>query len=646
MATQRPNVLLASMPWAPMQEPSLGLSILSAVLKTAEINHCTKYFNLLLLNYLKPSTYIQIADIQGINEFLFSSVFEEHISAGQIQSLDSTFKSLLRGNHGIPGVTSSAGYFEYFLTIRNRIIPQFLDDCLHYILQNNFTVVGFTCMFDQTIASLALAKLIKEKRPETLICFGGYALEGAVGDELLRSFDCVDIISFGDGEPVINKLANYSVGLAELKQIPNIKYRTNDRQNRVISSNCKVKISLDDSPTPDYRDFFTNLREMETQHKIKITPAALSLETSRGCWWGQKSHCIFCGIDEDTLTYRQKNPAKVIEMFRQMHVEFPDVMFRLVDYILPHTYFKTVLPELATIQPRLKISCEMKSNITFEKFELLKNAGFIQVQPGIESFSSSILRKMKKGVTGIQNILTLKLGKRLGFKVDWNFLYGFPGDKIEEYQSLLQVIPLLYHFNPPNSCTNVLLTRFSPLEVEHDNFGVDSVKAHKTYEAIFSQRYRDEIKFNINNYCYIFDMCWTNGDELEVIFRLLDAQINYWKTTQANEKCYLYHYLSGDEVVFVDNRLLKKSPEVTRLSWRHAFVYNAMDTQIMRSDTLAKNYADSFETNDLPEILKDLLDRRLIFAENDKFIGLSIAVSEERELHDRRDAYFVQNNYL
>ncbi len=37
-------------------------------------------------------------------------------------------------------------------------------------------------------------------------------------------------------------------------------------------------------------------------------------ETSRGCWWGQKKHCTFCGLNPLGMNYRAKSPERAVEI--------------------------------------------------------------------------------------------------------------------------------------------------------------------------------------------------------------------------------------------------------------------------------------------------------------------------------------------
>ena len=125
------------------------------------------------------------------------------------------------GNVGLT-LRSPADFGKMLIRIRHEGVPQFLADCAEEILAYEPTMVGFTCLFDQTMASVALASLIKEASPETLVVLGGYALEGPPGLEVLRAFPHIDAIAVGDGEPVIGPLARASVGDAVLHEIPGV----------------------------------------------------------------------------------------------------------------------------------------------------------------------------------------------------------------------------------------------------------------------------------------------------------------------------------------------------------------------------------------------------------------------------------------
>lgn len=74
-------------------------------------------------------------------------------------------------------------------TVRHvrRLIPAFFEDTLNAIEWDEIQFVGFTSVFQKHVASLAFARILKERYPHLTIVFGGANVEGPMGRGLLRS---------------------------------------------------------------------------------------------------------------------------------------------------------------------------------------------------------------------------------------------------------------------------------------------------------------------------------------------------------------------------------------------------------------------------------------------------------------------------
>ena len=108
---------------------------------------------------------------------------------------------------------------------------------------------------------------------------------------------------------------------------------------------------------------------------------------------------------------------------------------------MPRSYFKTLLPRLATELPGIQVFYEEKSNLTLDQVEALRKAGVCDIQPGIEALSSALLTRMDKGVTARQNIALMRYARAVGLTLTWNLLYAFPGDHVEDYEETLRSCP-------------------------------------------------------------------------------------------------------------------------------------------------------------------------------------------------------------
>src|SRR6185503_17197707 len=66
-------------------------------------------------------------------------------------------------------------------------------------------------------------------------------------------------------------------------------------------------LDLDEVPAPDYEPYYRQLRAHPATAAVSPT---LLVETSRGCWWGVRSHCTFCGLNGATMAFRSKTPDR------------------------------------------------------------------------------------------------------------------------------------------------------------------------------------------------------------------------------------------------------------------------------------------------------------------------------------------------
>src|SRR6185295_3125904 len=208
--------------------------------------------------------------------------------------------------------------------------------------------------------------------------------------------------------------------------------------------------SMDDLPLPDFAEYYEQ-REYFLPDSVVAKGGNIWLpyESSRGCWWGQKHHCTFCGISDSAITFREKSPERVIEDLEILTARHPTNKLCVVDWIMPASYFRELLGPLEAEVPNLHTFYFVKANLSLDNVVALKKAGAAIIQPGIEALSSSLLRRMDKGVSTSQNIALLRYARSVDLAVTWNLLHSFPGDELHEFEETLKLLPLLRHLHPP-----------------------------------------------------------------------------------------------------------------------------------------------------------------------------------------------------
>lgn len=475
------GVALVSMPFAVCAMPPIGLGMLKARLLEEGLA-CTIYdFNLDFLPLIDSDLKVA-ARLHDEIAYLWDFMPGEWLfSPSAQQSSDEAY--LMRLVHATELRT---GIADLLRTLRQRTI-EFTDHCAAQVVAAGHDVVGLTSSFMQTQPSIALAARIKELAPDTKILFGGSNAFGPMGRASLAQFPVLDVVARGEADDIIVRVvrAVREEPGYNLRDIGGISFRSGD--SLVESAAAESIPNVEMLPVPDYFDYFSRLTCLEAAHGPSGLPHFIPFETARGCWWGAKSHCTFCGLNADRMTFRSKSPGAALSLVRELRRRHGIDRFFAVDNIIDHSYYESLLTDLAREPGRLLLHYEIKSNVRRSHVQRLWDAGVTKVQPGIESLSTEILQLMRKGVTAIQNVRTLKLLTEYGMTVTWFILYGFPGERLEPYEQMARLIPCLMHLVPPRELAPVYLERFSPYHMNPQSFGIEISGPAEWYRHAFPQ---------------------------------------------------------------------------------------------------------------------------------------------------------------
>jgi ribosomal peptide maturation radical SAM protein 1 len=197
----------------------------------------------------------------------------------------------------------------------------------------------------------------------------------------------------------------------------------------------------------------------------------------------------------------------------------------------------------------MELFYETKSNLSFEQLRVLRLGGVRSIQPGIESFSNKVLRLMRKGSTGLQNIQLLRWSEELGISVSWNILYGFPGEPPFEYARMAELIPLLVHLQPPAFCEPVRMDRFSPMFMGREEFRVGSFRPMPAYNYIFPLE-RPELE----RLAYFFEFDYSDGRKPSDYVKELTSEVEDWAILHHRESPQLNLFQAGPVCLINDTR--------------------------------------------------------------------------------------------
>ncbi|MEU6476507.1 RiPP maturation radical SAM C-methyltransferase [Streptomyces sp. NPDC047017] len=533
------RVLLVNMPWSPIDLPSLALGILKRSVDErvpgaeAEVLHA----NLEFTDWITARTeftgddyeyYALSSYFMGCGDWVFSSALyddpawrEEEFTAVMRGKLKKSRMEMTRALH--------------------RVVPEFVDEIARRIVAHAPDVVGFTSTFQQNAAALACARRVKQLAPHIVTVMGGANCDGAQGAAVHRNFPFVDHVVRGEGEAAFPQLLTALGDGLDLAGVPGLCHRGPDGES-VANPMATRPLPPAAILPPDYSGYFERLAASVARNWVE---PKLVVEGARGCWWGEKHHCTFCGLNGSFMEFRSKSPdtfyEEIVELARRHRV----LDMYVVDNILDMGYLTTVLPRIIESPYDLRLHIEIKANMRRPQLRTLAEAGMIYVQPGIESLNDRVLDLMDKGVSGCQNVRMLRDGAETGLSVAWNYLHGFPGETTADYEPVIAQIPALEHLDPPvDLSARIAIERFSPY-FERPELGFTGLRPEEHYRFTY-----DLPEEELYDLAYVFEAP-ARGIGEPTVTALNDA-LAAWKKHHADAR--LTHEDLGDRIVLISRR--------------------------------------------------------------------------------------------
>ncbi len=457
------SIALIVPPVHTVARPSLGLSSLQASLVAAGHLTRTHYLNLTFAESVGPdlNEWLCIeADFQWlIGEWIFARLVRPRPAA----SLDDRYFRDVVGE--VP-----AGLEAAVRRARDQA-GEFVRLAVDEVLSERTSVVGVTTSFQQTCAALALAAEVKRRSPETLVCLGGGNCEGPMGAALAENFPQLDAVFSGEGEVAFPRFLESRAGATE---------RRGHHGCRLVEA--EPVPDLETLEVPQFSDYFAALAR--TSFADKVTPGLL-VEGSRGCWWGERQQCVYCGVNGAHLGFRAKGSARVFEEMETLSRRWSTPRIEAVDNVLSPRVMNPVFDELAERDEEVQLFFEVRPDLGQEGLRRAACGGVTWVQAGIESLDDRCLERMNKGTHGLGNIRFLRDCREVGVRPLWILLHGIPGEPADAFVHMASLAPYLHHLPPPERCYPMRLDRFSPCFERAAEFGIEDVRPVAAYEHVF-----------------------------------------------------------------------------------------------------------------------------------------------------------------
>ena len=323
------------------------------------------------------------------------------------------------------------GYIAAVLEENGHDVEVYSQDKYHYpdahlteFLNNHeFDIVAVSVIagYYQYQKLLKISAAINESKKRPTYVIGGYG--PTPEPEFFIKKTGADVVVMGEGENTAIDLMKALEQKTSLDDVLGIAFKSGKKVT--INPRRPLIEDLDTISWPAYKKFPIDYYRLEREPRIEKTDFSMPLMSARGCTF----KCTFC-YRMDT-GYRSRNPVDLLDEVEYLHKEFLITYISFQDDLLmssiPHT--EDVCREFIKRNLPVKWNCSGRLNYcTPELIKLMKQAGCVFINYGIEAMDNEVLKKMKKGLRKDMIIKGIEMTLEEGISPGLNMMFGNIGD--------------------------------------------------------------------------------------------------------------------------------------------------------------------------------------------------------------------------
>lgn len=297
------------------------------------------------------------------------------------------------------------------------------DEILDKIGIQQYDCVGLTVYTVGHKKFFNLLGAVKERYPHVKTIVGGPHIT-IVGRQVLEDYSQIDFAIMGEAEYSFIQFCKGD----DYSRIPGLIYRNG---GEVLSSMPFVRPgNLDDISWPRYEKF-----------ELEKYANEMGVITSRGCPYP----CIFCSVG---LTLGKKVRTRSVENIGDELEYWYSKGKRIFNFLDDNfTFYRervfSVCDEIGKRNLRgltLRASNGLRADrLDRELLMRMKEVGFKSFGIGVEAGNNKVLKILRKGETIEQMENAIKLSCELGLEVSLFFVYGTPGETIEDIEDSIRI---------------------------------------------------------------------------------------------------------------------------------------------------------------------------------------------------------------
>ncbi|WP_018887693.1 B12-binding domain-containing radical SAM protein [Paenibacillus massiliensis] len=380
-------------------------------------------------------------------EVLSESVHNLLVRKGLIKTLneyDKNFSGFIEPNIGllyIAAAIRNKGYKIHYIDAhlddakirseQGRVIAiEDIQQALAALPTEALRVVAISPLTVNFKWAIRIAEAVKALNKEAVIVLGGVHASFDYKN-ILEKYDCVDVISVGEGEQsaveLLDVLYENDMNVEAVQHVKGMAIR---RNGRVLFTGARPDIQdLDMLSYPMYELFPPDIMQ---NYMIRVI-------TSRGC----THNCSFCVPSKFFNRLRFRDPVKVVDEMQHYYELYGCRTFMIGDLNFLSSYRKAKIfcEELARREMDIVWMCQSRVDLIRQEIvELMSNAGCIMICLGIESAGQEILDNTNKRTTLDRCMEACKIVKEAGIGLFTFWVFGLPGETHDSAHATIKLL--------------------------------------------------------------------------------------------------------------------------------------------------------------------------------------------------------------
>jgi len=255
---------------------------------------------------------------------------------------------------------------------------------------------------------------------------------GSLANETLRELPEVDIVVRGDGEITFKEICDSVYNNTSYENVLGISY-----------INRSEIIHNPDRPLePDLNKFrcfdINNIKKYTHLAHTKLDTENLyfTVFATRGC----PNNCVFCSLKADRVRFRSiDNIIEEIEA-KMKATGVSNVTFSDSSLTLNKKFLAKLCKKIIEKNLNIRVNCYSRVNIETDILKVMKKAGFVSVEIGLESASPRVLKSIKKNINLEQFEKFCREAYNLDIKIYVFCMISLPDEKLDDVDMTIACI--------------------------------------------------------------------------------------------------------------------------------------------------------------------------------------------------------------